>query len=60
MVQGFLGNVCDERVVAESWPCSSPSTNRQSKHAAEGVRWDFHLVTLFSQNSPEGQNKLPP
>lgn len=59
-LQGFLGNVCEERVVAESWLCSSPSTNRQRKHAAEGVRWIFHLVTFFSQNSPEGQHKLPP
>lgn len=55
MLQGFLGNVCEERVVAEIWLCSSPSTNRQNKHA-QGV---FQLIIFFSQNSPEEQHNLP-
>lgn len=55
----FLGNVWEERIVAESWLCV-PSANRQRRHAAWGVRWVFYLVTLFSQNSPEGQHKLLP
>lgn len=54
MLQGFLGNV------SESWLCSSPSTNRQNKHAAQGVRWVFQLVIFFSQNSPKEQHYLPP
>lgn len=57
MLQGFLGNVCEERVVAEIWLCSSPSTNRQNKHAAQGV---FQLIIFFSQNSPKEQHNLPP